>query len=137
MITAAVMTLMAVVVFIIISLCGRYPGVGWREKDIEQNGRVIRLKNKRVIIEVNGKTTWMSSKDYKVEDLLMSDIDGDGKEELTLLLWKKGKYGQSKPLWEKDKEEDKSWSQHIFIYEVNEKDEAVSKWFASDLGMQV
>ncbi len=136
-ITAAVMILMAVVVFIIISLCGRYPGVGWREKDIEQNGRVIRLKNKRVIIEVNGKTTWMSSKDYKVEDLLMSDIDGDGTEEMTLLLWKKGKYGQSKPLWEKDKEEDKSWSQHIFIYEVNEKDEAVSKWFASDLGMQV
>ncbi|MCR5120033.1 MAG: CapA family protein [Lachnospiraceae bacterium] len=137
MITAAVIILIAVVVYMITASSQPYSGAEWKEKEISLNDRTIMLRNKKISIKEKGKATWNSPKEYKVEDVLMADIDSDGSEEMTVLLWKRGKYGNSKPLWEKDKKEDKFWSQHIFIYEINEKGEAVSKWFASDLGMQV
>ena len=52
-----------------------------------------------------------------VQDAFVCDIDRSGDEELILLTWKKGKYGKDMPFWEKEKE--KSYSQHIFIYDID------------------
>lgn len=70
----------------------------------------------------------------KVQQALWADVDNDGKEELVLLCWKKGRYGKSRPFWvERD---EKKWSQHLFVYEY---DQGVirSKWMSSYLGMDV
>ena len=134
-ITAAVICVMAVVVFMIISSTAAYAGVSWKEKELSCGRITISLKNKKISIRENGKLTWTSRKEYKVEDLLLNDIDGDGDTEMTALLWKRGKYGSSRPFWESG--EDNEWTQHIFIYDIDDKGDARSKWFASDIGMQV
>ena len=129
------MTVMAVVVFLTVSLTAPYAKAEWKERELTCEGRTVRLKNKKINIVENGKTIWTSPKEYKAEDVLLSDIDGDGYTEMTVLLWKKGRYGPSQPLW--GKEEDNKWSQHLFIYDMEKNGQPKSKWFASDLGMQV
>jgi poly-gamma-glutamate capsule biosynthesis protein CapA/YwtB (metallophosphatase superfamily) len=89
---------------------------------------------------------WISPSDYKVQDGFLSDVDRDGNMELVLLLWKRGRFGKHRPFWVLSDE--KSYSQHIFIYDIvadkistdasNTYDNAVKqKWFASDIGIQI
>ena len=76
---------------------------------------------------------WESPKEVKIQQALWADVDNDGKEELVLLCWKKGRYGKSRPFWvERD---EKKWSQHLFVYEY---DQGVirSKWMSSYLGIR-
>ncbi len=119
------------------------PGdVCWQEKTESCGNLTISLAGKRIIIKDSSKKTiWESPGDYYVQDFLISDLDGeiarDGKprKELILLLWKRGKFGEHKPFWiEKD---EKNYSQHIFIYGLNESQKPKAKWFASEVGERI
>lgn len=81
-----------------------------------------------------GNTIWTLDKKCLVQDALFADIDRDGADELLVLCWKIGKYGNRKPFWV-DKDERK-WSQHIFIYEIA-IDDVHPKWMASNIGKNV
>lgn len=94
----------------------------------------ITLQRKRVNISCGGSTVWTSPDDIKVQDALSCDIDNDGTDELLLLCWKKGRYGEHKPFWvERD---ERAWSQHLFVYEYVQG-EARPKWMSSYIGQDV
>ena len=94
----------------------------------------ILLERKTVDILYQGNPVWTSPKDIKVQDALSCDIDNDGMDELLLLCWKRGRYGEHKPFWvEKD---EKSWSQHLFVYEYA-AGEIRPKWMSSYIGQDV
>ena len=109
-------------------------GFTWQEKKIElADGKELLLSGKELTLSgTDGLEIWKSDRDYKVQDAFVTDLDGDGDEELIALLWKRGKYGPARPYWITSDE--KSYSQHIFIYDINKDGTATQKWCASDIG---
>lgn len=86
------------------------------------------------VADDSGNVIWMLDKKCLVQDALFADLDRDGADELLVLCWKIGKYGNRKPFWI-DKDELK-WSQHIYIYEVS-TESVRPKWMASNIGKNV
>ena len=95
----------------------------------------ITLEDRRVALWSGDEKVWQSEPDEPVQDVLWCDIDHDGRRELMLLCWRQGRYGQSRPFWEEETEE-QVWSQHIFIYDWT-GETAKPIWMASDLGVEV
>lgn len=93
----------------------------------------IKLADRRVTVSRDGVLLWQSDDDWKAEDVLAADINRDGSREILILLWKKGSYGTYLPFWEE--ENDKEYSQHIFIYRVVE-DGMEAVWMSSRLKPQ-
>lgn len=85
-------------------------------------------------VESNLSVIWTSPSGVKVQRVLSCDIDNDKTDELVLLCWKRGRYGEHKPFWiEKDED---TWSQHLFVYEYN-SDQISPKWMSSYMGQDV
>lgn len=92
----------------------------------------IVLKRRTVTVFDQGKAVWQSDREIRVQDVLWGDIDHDGANELMLLCWKRGRYGDSRPFWVT--EDEKTWSQHIYLYDWTEG-EIKPIWMASDIGL--
>lgn len=108
----------------------------WQEKrqTVEEKGGEIFLEQRSLTLKKDGKQVWRSPKEILVQDFLWCDINHDKEEELILLCWRIGRYGDAKPFWvEKD---EKQWSQHIYIYQWT-GEEIHPLWMASDIGMDV
>lgn len=82
--------------------------------------------------DAQAELLWESPGEYKVQDFLWCDINGDEQEELLLLCWKIGRFGKHKPFWVEEDEQE--WSQHIFVYQWNGT-EMQPIWMASDIGL--
>lgn len=94
----------------------------------------IVLKHRHLSVQKDGAIAWESPEGILVQDFLWCDINHDDKNELILLCWRIGRYGNARPFWvEKD---EKTWSQHIYIYEWRDN-EIHALWMASDIGMDV
>lgn len=93
------------------------------------------LKNKRLELDKDNTVLWTSPKDILVQDFLWCDINHDNKAELLILCWRIGRYGNAKPYWVENDEH--TWSQHIYIYELRDNEEIHPIWMASDIGMDV
>lgn len=108
----------------------------WEESDVfDASGNYeITLKNKAVFVYYGEEEIWRSDRDVKVQQIISADIDRDETDELILLCWKRGHYGKHKPFW--IKRDEKSWSQHIFVYEYG-KHELSPKWMSSYIGQDV
>lgn len=113
------------------------PGwIEWKETETfdSRNEYEIVLRHKSADIRYQDEKIWASPDGVKVQGALFCDIDGDSSDELILLCWKRGRYGKYRPFWvEKDETE---WSQHIFVYECQEK-EVKPKWMSSYIGQEV
>ena len=82
--------------------------------------RKIELKDKKLFAYTdNDIVIWKSNDSYKVQDFLWCDIDRDDENELVMLTWKSGRYGNFLPFW--IKENDMSFDQHIFIYKFKNR----------------
>ena len=110
--------------------------VAWSEKSIDSKTEdlKIELKNRGVSVVKDQKTVWKTERGIYVQDVLWEDIDHDGSNELMILCWKRGRYGDSRPFWVENDE--KNWSQHIFLYDWS-GETMRPIWMASDLGMEV
>ncbi len=92
------------------------------------------LKRGMARLDYDNNVIWKTPRKLKVQDAHFADVDGDGADELVLLCWKVGRFGQSRPFWVE--EDEKSWSQHIFVYTC--VDGAVRpKWQSSYIGVDV
>lgn len=92
------------------------------------------LSHQSVSVTHGDAVIWNSPEGVKVQKILSCDADNDGRDELVLLCWKKGRYGKARPIWvEKD---ERKWSQHIFVYEYT-PDEMKPKWMSSYIGQDV
>lgn len=113
------------------------PGwVTWEDRrifDLSGTYRIV-LQHKRVRVFLENEEIWTSPETVKVQEALSCDMDQDGQDELILLCWKVGRFGVHKPFW--IKEDEKEWSQHIFVYEYG-PDKVRPKWMSSYIGQDV
>lgn len=94
----------------------------------------VSLEGKEVQVRCDGAFVWASPPEVKVQAAESWDMDDDGREELILLCWKRGRFGRYRPFWvEKD---EKKWSQHLFVYEYAEG-EIRPQWMSSYIGQDV
>ncbi len=108
----------------------------WEESRITDasGGYDISLKDKTASAAYGGVCIWSSPDGVKVQQILSCDMDHDGGDELLLLCWKRGRFGKYKPFW--ITEDERNWSQHIFVYEYTE-DGIRPKWMSSYIGQDV
>lgn len=114
------------------------PGwVEWKKNEIlctePQEPDSVTLRARRVAIRKDGESVWQSDKKTPVQSVLWADIDRDGENELLLLCWKRGRYGQNRPFWVK--RDEITWSQHIYIYDWT-GEEIKPIWMASDISLE-
>lgn len=81
-----------------------------------------------------GSAAFVSEPGWRVNDFLVGDLDRDGREELVLLVWRRGHYGPSHPFWVSRNEY--AYSQHIFIYR-QEEGKVQPVWMSSSLDPRV
>ena len=67
---------------------------------------------------------------FSIKNFLISDLNNDGREELALIVWKKGSYGSSRPFWLKNDTEE--FSMRLFLYKFR-KGKPVPLWHSSRL----
>ena len=101
---------------------------------------IVTLKNRRLSVRdgaTGEKVFWKTQADWFVQDIVIKDIDRDGEEEMILLVWKHGNYGNHMPFWVK--KNDKALKQHIFIYKYDEKREKRVRaiWMSSQLEYEI
>lgn len=101
---------------------------------VQDGALQLSLAGRRFSVKKDGENLWQTPKEWKVSDYLLLDLDGDEQDELVLLVWKRGSYGEHKPFWvQKD---EIGFSQHIFIYQY--KNSALrAMWMSSALRPQV
>jgi hypothetical protein len=111
--------------------------VSWQEKEIAQPPCTLVISGKRAALysDLAEEPAWQSVRDLKVQDGFITDIDRDGDQELILLLWKRGRFGKHRPFWVDSDEI--TYSQHIFIYDIQGDGTVRNKWFASDIGREL
>ena len=95
----------------------------------------VKLDGKRVEVYITQNTLiWSTDKSIKAKSFYVCDLDHNGFDELMILCWKRGRYGDSKPFWiERD---EKAFVQHIYIYELR-NGKISPKWMTSELGRVV
>ena len=107
--------------------------VQWNSAEIHCDDDLqIQLQDRTVIVRQDQIPLWQSDKEVQVQDILSCDIDHDAQQELLLLCWKRGRYGNSRPFWVT--EDETNWSQHIYIYDYS-IDGVIPIWMASNIGM--
>lgn len=67
---------------------------------------------------------------WDVREFIVGDFTNNGRNEIALYLWKRGNYGPSLPFWVK--ENDRSYKQHLFLYEWGD-DGLKALWHSSNL----
>lgn len=126
----------------------------WEEKQIQidQTKKLV-LENKKVRIIEGEDVFWELPDDVYVQDALWFDIDGQNKQqdaneailsdgilseanEIVVLCWKKGRYGEKSPSWIDEDFEKDIFSQHIFVYNITEK-RVRARWMSSYIGTEV
>lgn len=87
-------------------------------RDTDGNGRVenYQLTNNQVKVWEDQQMIWESPPEWKIEQILLADANNDGFEELLMVLWKYGSYGDVKPFWQE--QEDQIYSCHLFLYRL-------------------
>ena len=94
--------------------------VVWREvavaADLDADGadELVVLEDRRAVATDGAAVLLETPEEWSVSDVLVGDVDGDGLPEVTLVVWKRGSYGDARPFWVE--EDDEGYSQHIFIY---------------------
>ena len=116
--------------------------VDWKIRDYSYEEAQVQLANHHMeLVEEQQDGTlgkvYQTPWDWNVQEALPFDINHDGTEELILLVWKHGSYGNHRPIWEKHN--DIRLEQHIFIYQWDKT--RVTKlrpvWMSSALGYEV
>ena len=107
--------------------------------EVSLRGKTIQVKSfvdaGKDMNDVNDtRVIWTSPDAVRVQKALSCDIDNDGADELVLLCWKKGRYGEHKPFWVD--QDEASWSQHLFVYEY-QAEKISPKWMSSYIGQDV
>lgn len=110
--------------------------ISWENKTIFDYSRAyeVVLARKKIRVIRDNEIVWESPENIKVQDALLCDIDHDMQKELIVLCWKIGRYGKRMPFWVEENE--RTWSQHLFVYQYNEK-EMRPKWMSSYIGQDV
>ena len=108
----------------------------WEEGATDFGDSYVVLKDKKISLYADASCTtlrWSGNEDWSVQDMVVKDVDGDGNEEIILLVWKHGSYGTSMPFWVE--ENDNRFRQHVFIFSYDAKEEIRMRsiWMSSEV----
>ncbi|MBP5385028.1 MAG: CapA family protein [Lachnospiraceae bacterium] len=111
--------------------------IGWEEQTLSWCGKEAVLKDRSLSVYSDGRKTWTTDWDWNVQSCCQADLDRDGSEELLLLVWKRGSYGDHMPFWVEKNDHD--MSQHIFIYRcANERTTGLrAAWMSSAIPVRI
>ncbi|MBR2825607.1 MAG: hypothetical protein IKE51_05025 [Solobacterium sp.] len=99
------------------------------QSDLGNNKR-IQLANKKLSYYQDDTLLWESEKDWKISKYLITDIDEDDQDEVIMLLWNRGDYGDYHPIWEKP---DKiNYYEHLYVFNL-EDNRLERQWMSSRL----
>ncbi|MBR1508671.1 MAG: hypothetical protein IJ619_11800 [Eubacterium sp.] len=107
------------------------------EREIRVEDAFVDLKDKNFTISCDDVApVWTTEDGWLVSDYFIGDIDHDEEDEIVILFWRIGSFGRHKPIW--IKEDEKTWSQHIGIYdyEVDKPERAAPEWVSSRMGIE-
>lgn len=104
--------------------------------DTDKNGvpEIYILGKKRVQVWEGERLLWESSPDWNVKQILLADADNDGCEELLMVLWKHGSYGDTQPFWLE--QDNQSYSCHLFMYRL-QAGRMKAAWCSSALDLPI
>lgn len=100
--------------------------------DLDKDGlnEKYRLVNHRLTVSEGEKALWQSPVDWRIDNVVLGDVDNNGTVNLVITLWKAGSYGKVKPFWQID--DDIVYKNHLFVYQL--KDKLLKQvWCSSDL----
>ncbi|MBR4733272.1 MAG: hypothetical protein IK081_10935 [Lachnospiraceae bacterium] len=114
--------------------------IQWETTEKEFDQAYVTLEGRRITVRDGGKdgaVVWKTQGDWFVQNLVIKDIDQDGRDEMILLVWKHGSYGNHMPFWEK--KNDKELRQHIYIYKYDETRESKIRaiWMSSQITYEI
>ena len=96
---------------------------------------LIELKNRRVRVIKDGDVIFTTPAFCKVSNMIYTDIDRDGENELILHNFNIGKFGDARPFWIKF--DPPVYRQHIYIYDYRPDEKIIRPiWMASDIGVR-
>lgn len=104
--------------------------------DLDGTAENVVLEDRRVQVSdaTSGQGLCTSDDAWQVSDCLVGDVDGDGRPELVLVVWKRGSFGPARPFWLSGP--DIAWSQHVFIMRYG--DGALhGRWMSSALEFEL
>jgi len=88
--------------------------------DLDQDSRpeaVMLRDGQAKVLDDDGSEVWRSPTEWWVDDLALTDADGDGRPDLSLSVWRNGSFGASKPFWLDG--EDARLSDHLFVMDLD------------------
>lgn len=88
------------------------------------------LQKDKLVIRENGQKLWETPPEWKVQSFLLTDANNDGREDLLMVVWKKGSFGKHKPFW--ISQNDNNLSNHLFLFDLVQK-KFKSVWMSSAL----
>lgn len=111
--------------------------ISWEADSFVWEDCEAELKDRTFSLYQNGRKIWSSKWDWSIQSCATADLDGDGVQELLLLVWKRGSYGDHMPFWVKRNDHD--LQQHIFIYRRDrERDLGIRPaWMSSAVGFDI
>ncbi|WP_324822413.1 hypothetical protein [Sinanaerobacter sp. ZZT-01] len=104
----------------------------YAEEDLNGNGikEEYFLSNHTLSVKEADKEIWKTPQNYYVDSFSLGDINHDGNMNLVISLWKKGSFGELKPFWHTEKDED--YKNHLFVYQMQDST-FKSVWCSSNL----
>lgn len=92
----------------------------YTEADLDGDGMTenYTLTDHTLTIKEGLQEIWTSPQDYYIDSFSLGDINNDGTVNLVISLWKKGSFGEMKPFWHTEKDND--YKNHLFVYQLQE-----------------
>lgn len=115
-----IIVLLALFIFILLLLVLARPEQQkiFFEHDLDADGHMEQydLQDGQLRVSQGGDSLWNTPSSWRIQSCTVADINGDGKEELLLVLWKRGSFGRHLPFWvEKN---DSAYSSHLFVFNL-------------------
>ncbi len=114
--------------------------VTWHDReyaaDLDGDGafETLSLNNRNVSVYEDGTLVCTLPDQWLTSDVCIYDIDGDGRQEVITLTWKRGSFGYARPFW--IEEDTQAFTQHVFIFNF-EHDKLSHTWLSSDVRIDI
>ena len=81
-------------------------------------GQSVRIHDGRGDVLLDGRVVWTTPPEWRVQEMQLGDVNGDGEVDVVALVDAPGEYGRLKPFWVT--QNDPSVRQHLYIFDIRD-----------------